>query len=135
MIYAIEAIGTGFIKFGKAKSVGKRLTELECACPHELHILAVADWPDGAETAVHLYLQPEHQRGEWFKDSPLVREVMAWMVNGIAGLERLQSEVSMAARRQILWGSTPETPLDKRRAERKAWWKARECQGSQQKAV
>jgi hypothetical protein len=58
MIYAIEAVGSGFIKFGKARSVGRRLKELETACPYDLHIIAVADWPDGAETALHLHLRP-----------------------------------------------------------------------------
>ena len=132
MIYAIEAVGSGYIKFGRARSVGKRLKELECACPHDLHILAVADWPDGAETAVHLYLEPELQRGEWFKDSQLVREVISWMVNGQAGLELLRSETPKRApirRSQWAQATQPATPTEIRRAQRAAWWAAREqCQ-------
>ena len=38
MIYAIRAVGTDYIKFGKAISVGKRLKELECGSAHELSI-------------------------------------------------------------------------------------------------
>jgi hypothetical protein len=58
-----------------------------------LTIEAVADWPDGAETAIHTYLEPEIERGEWFKDGKLAREVLAWMVNGQAGLEKLRTEM------------------------------------------
>lgn len=124
MIYAIEAVGTGFIKIGKAGRVGKRLRELECACPHELAILAVADWPDGSEPAIHLYLRSEWERGEWFRDGPKIKEVLSWMVNGQAGLERLRAELPM--KRERSWVEPVES-VTKRRAEREAWWKAREA--------
>ena len=126
MIYAIEAVGSGFIKFGRAKSVGKRLKELETACPHDLHIIAVADWPDGAETALHLHLRPMHERGEWFRDGPITREVLAWMLNGQAGLERLQAQIpNHRDRRKLFQGPTPNESIETRRAQRKAWWEAR----------
>ena len=126
MIYAIEAVGSGFIKFGRAKSVGRRLKELECACPHDLHIVAVADWPDGAETALHLHLRPVHERGEWFKDSDLTREVLAWMLNGQAGLESLQAQIpNNRDRRKLFQGPKPTETIESRRAQRKAWWAAR----------
>lgn len=134
MIYAIEAIGSGFIKFGKAKSVGRRLGELDTSCPHELTILAVADWPDwpdGAETAIHKYLEPMHAKGEWFKDSQITREVIAWMVNGAAGLERLHKEMPVKASRSRISYLTPPAPT-KRRLERKAWWKAQRLIASSQ---
>lgn len=126
MIYAIEAVGSGFIKFGRAKSVGRRLKELECACPFDLHIIAVADWPDGAETAVHLHLSPMHERGEWFKDGPLTREVLSWMLNGQTGLEQLQSQIpNHRDRRKLFQGPKPVESIELRRAQRKAYWAAR----------
>lgn len=64
MIYAIRAVGTEYIKFGKARSVGKRLAELETGCPHDLEIIAVADWPDEQEKSVHLYLESLAHRRE-----------------------------------------------------------------------
>jgi hypothetical protein len=132
MIYAIEAVGSGFIKFGKARSVGRRLKELETACPYDLHIIAVADWPDGAETALHLHLRPVHQRGEWFKDDPLTREVLSWMLNGLAGLERLQAQIpNHRDRRKLYQGATPIDPIETRREERRAWWAARGVQSWQ----
>jgi hypothetical protein len=127
MIYAIEAVGSGFIKFGRAKSVGRRLAELETACPFELNIIAAADWPDGAESALHTYLQPALERGEWFKDGPLIREAIAWMLNGQAGLERLQKEMPKSALRRSLSQAEKhiaETEAQ-RKAQRRAWWKAR----------
>lgn len=133
MIYAIEALGTGFIKFGKAHSVGKRLVALECANPFELHILAVANWPDGAEKSIHRLLEPMHQRGEWFKDGKLTREVISWMTNGEAGLERLHSEMPLKkSRAKLVLVDNTTTTVDEsstdsvRRAERIAYWKARE---------
>ena len=124
VIYAIRAVGTEYIKLGKAASVGRRLKELETGCPHELEICAVADWPDGAEQAVHMFLQADRERGEWFRDGPRLREVMLWMVNGQAGLERLKAEITFKAQRKPR-GWTQPTKETKRRAERKAWWEAR----------
>lgn len=126
VIYAIRAVGTEYIKFGKANSVGKRLKGLETACPFELEVCAVADWPDGAELAVHLYLYNDRERGEWFRDGPMAREVMTWMVNGQAGLERLRAEIPIKADRGPTpkWGAISEATAT-RRAQREAWWKAR----------
>jgi hypothetical protein len=90
MIYAIEA--DRFIKFGRAANVGKRLAELETGCPFDLTILAAADWPNGAETAIHRLLANHRQRGEWFKDCPEARQIIGWMLNKDVGLARLQAE-------------------------------------------
>lgn len=92
MIYAIHAVGTQYIKFGRAQSVGKRLKELETASPHDLHIVAVANWPDGAETAIHKHLQPHWEKGEWFRDSPDTQQVIAWMMSN--ALENLQAAIT-----------------------------------------
>jgi hypothetical protein len=76
VIYAIRAVGTGYVKIGKANSVGKRLKELETSSPHELHIEAVANWPNEDERRLHNYLISLHVRGEWFKDGELMSEVI-----------------------------------------------------------
>lgn len=134
MIYALEAVGTGFIKFGRASSVGRRLAELECGSPYELNIIAVANWPDHAESTVHRYLEPVSERREWFRDSSLARQVIAWMVNGEAGLERIQQERpqrlkrTLAYQRSLAHAQPPK--IQQRRAERAAWWAAIEKQQS-----
>lgn len=76
MIYAIRALGTDFIKFGKAKDVGKRYNDIQSTSPFELRIEAIADWPDYMERAIHKLLS---LRGEWFSDSPLTQEALEWL--------------------------------------------------------
>lgn len=98
MIYAIEAVGTGFIKFGRATSVGKRLKELEVGCPHELHILAIAEWPDHTEPGIHRFLQASHERGEWFRASDDTALLIQCFNDREAGLTRFQFELSKRTR-------------------------------------
>lgn len=86
MIYAIRALGTEYVKIGRAKSVGKRLKDLDTGCPHELHIEAIADWPEAHETAIHLYLEDHCQKLEWFKDSHRTKQVIEWLQQKDAGL-------------------------------------------------
>ena len=82
MIYAVEAFGSGCIKFGIAKLVGHRIKNLQVGCPYELAVRAVADWPDSAEMRIHSYLITEHVRGEWFKDGDKASSVIALMNTG-----------------------------------------------------
>jgi hypothetical protein len=86
VIYAIRAVGTEFVKIGRAKSVGRRLKELDTGCPHELHIEAVADWPDEQETAIHFYLNDHCEKFEWFRDSDSTAKVIEWLRGGESGL-------------------------------------------------
>jgi hypothetical protein len=143
MIYAIRAVGTEYIKFGRASSVGRRLREMETGCPHELHIEAVADWPDGAETAIHRLLEDQCQNREWFKDCEMAKLIIEWMGNKDAGLARLHHEVRKLGLTANWTGPASPTRADwkgpvpsalkarqlskaqKRREERLAYWKAR----------
>ena len=134
MIYAIRATGTQFIKFGKARSVGKRLVEIQSSSPFELFIEVVADWPNIAEKAIHSYLEPMFERGEWFRDGLITRNVMQWMTIGEDGLHFLQretgrtlkfskEELRTAPRVSIARTREPkELRLAKRLAQRQAWW-------------
>lgn len=88
MIYAIRAVGTEYIKFGKADSVGKRLKELETASPYELNIEAVANWPNEEERRIHRYLMSSYVRGEWFTVSERAAEVIRLFQDTTLGLER-----------------------------------------------
>lgn len=87
MIYAIQAVGTQFIKFGRANSVSRRLSQIETGCPLELNVLAVADWHDGIEKSIHQYLDQHWERGEWFRKSNRTDEIIGFMLDGGAGLE------------------------------------------------
>jgi hypothetical protein len=92
MIYAIRAVGTEFVKFGIADNVGNRLKQLDTGCPHELHIEALANWPNGHESAIHRYLRDHCEKFEWFRDSQRTQDVIAWMRDQAAGLTRFQYE-------------------------------------------
>lgn len=149
MIYAIEAWGTGFIKFGKSKSIKQRLRELEVGSPFELHIRALAEWPDEAESAIHLFLQADIERGEWYQEGVLTEQVLGWMGSSDYGLERLRlatgrkqiqkegaSKPLAIARTRKTW-LPPAERIDaaaRRRSERKAWWDAQESVASAQQS-
>ncbi len=98
MIYAIRAVGTQFIKFGRASSVGRRMRELETGCPHELSIEAVADWPDGKETAIHQYLSLDCEKYEWFRESDRTAKVIGWLQEGPGGLLSFNTEYQQTVR-------------------------------------
>lgn len=70
MIYLIHADGTDYFKIGRSIGDGtNRLATLQTGCPHDLRLMAVADWPDSVEFRIHAFLtrRGKHVRGEWFK--------------------------------------------------------------------
>ena len=135
MIYAIRAVGTEFVKIGKANSVGRRLRELEVASPHELHIEAVADWPDGEERRLHIYLRAHYVRGEWFRDGERLTEVIALLCreDGLSAWQAIGPQVrtirqeekpSLERKRKAM------AKYERRRLERKQWWASKLRQGN-----
>lgn len=76
MIYAIRAVDTRYIKIGRAKNPTKRLMELQVCNPHELKLIACAEWPDSEEPLIHMYLEVYCQRGEWFVRTPQVEKII-----------------------------------------------------------
>jgi hypothetical protein len=138
LIYAIRAVGTQYVKLGRAGSVGKRLRELDTGCPHELHIEAVADWPDSHESSIHLFLADHCEKLEWFRDSPQTAQVIKWLQQGESGLREFLNAFIIEVRTQARKPLSPlrssrvrETwrdqldPLEKRRLERQEYWKQR----------
>jgi hypothetical protein len=86
VIYAIHAVDTEFVKFGKADKIKRRLINLQVSSPHELRVIAQADWPDSAEALIHALLRQSRVRGEWFRlDKPTI---------GILGLMREEAGLS-----------------------------------------
>lgn len=88
MIYAIRALGTNLIKFGKAKNPQDRICTLQTGCPVDLALIAIADWPDVEERRAHIYLDSEHSRGEWFRDGDKARRLIDCMMDTHTGLQR-----------------------------------------------
>lgn len=138
MIYAIRALGTKFVKIGKAISVGKRLKELETGSPHELHIEAVALWPDEEERRLHRYLERCCARREWFSDSQRLSDVIK-LLQDPDGLETWRAiceslgwieTAKLKTGRKRMERKDPRffdprpllTKEEKRHLEREAWW-------------
>lgn len=86
MIYAIRAVGTNFVKFGKARDVVKRLSCHQISSPFDLRLVASAPWPDSEESMIHLYLSDCRERGEWFNSSSSVERVIGLLRDGELGL-------------------------------------------------
>lgn len=91
MIYAIRAVDTGFVKFGKAKNPARRLLILQTGSPHKLALEAVVDWKDAEEGGIHAYLMAkgDHHQGEWFKNSPNVLDIIEAMQKGLPSWREL----------------------------------------------
>jgi|SRR3954471_24351448 len=62
--YAIEALGQGTVKIGKATDVAKRLDGLQVASPHELVLLGTLKGDH--ESAIHRSIHGHRVGGEWF---------------------------------------------------------------------
>lgn len=139
MIYAIRAVGTEYVKIGKANSVGQRLKSLETASPHELHIEAVAPWPDAEERRIHRYLESSYVRGEWYRDSARLEGVVNLMRDP-QGLEAWQTiceakgwVMPVVSKSRKTYRRRKDTgffeprllsdPIERRRQEREEWWR------------
>jgi hypothetical protein len=72
-VYFIEAVGSGYIKIGVARSVSKRLGIMQIGCPFPLRLLATCEGGITREREIHRKFNELSFRGEWFHDSPLLR--------------------------------------------------------------
>ena len=68
--------GIGSVKVGKSRSPWRRLCTLRSGSAQELSLIGVIPGYSLVEFAAHKVLQPVHLRGEWFKDSELLRDFM-----------------------------------------------------------
>jgi hypothetical protein len=87
VIYAIRAVGTKYIKFGKANNPKTRLEEHQTGCPFKLELEAVADWPNKEEYGIHAFLTAigAHCRGEWFTECDEALDIIGAMKQGLKG--------------------------------------------------
>lgn len=151
MIYAIRAVGTEFVKIGKANSVGQRLKQMECGCPFDLHIEAVAAWPDSEERRVHRYLSESAVRGEWFQDSVRLEgvirlfrnpdgleawraicEALGWVANPDQSIPTVKEPKKIKRKdTRFFEPRALVDPIERRRQEREEWWRKNEHSTSQ----
>lgn len=74
MTYAIEAVGTGLIKIGRARDIRERMWKLQHTCPVELR--TIASTPDDIERRLHIELDQHRAFAEWFHLNDAVRAVI-----------------------------------------------------------
>ncbi len=91
MIYAIRAVGTGFIKFGRVDhglNLDRRLKGLQIGCPFALEVVVTGPGGKDEENKIHNYLIRAglHHQGEWFKEGPAADDVISHMRVGLRGL-------------------------------------------------
>jgi hypothetical protein len=113
MIYAIRAVGTNLIKFGKAKNPESRIAVLQTGCPVDLALIAIAEWPDKEEGKIHIYLAGDHARGEWFRDGDRAQRLLDCMRDRAYGMERwhmVKRKNGVQSRREPLESPKAEIP-------------------------
>lgn len=76
-VYFMEAVGSGYIKIGISGTSGLRINQLQTGCPFPLQLLAEAPGGLTLEQGLHTRFQRLHFRGEWFRDDPELRAVIA----------------------------------------------------------
>ena len=102
MIYAIEAVGSGMVKFGRAKNPKNRLKELSTGSPHPLRLLAMANWNDDVERLIHAAFRHLRVNGEWFKEDDHVKMFIAYMMENPHGVPNYAKESRYGICMQIL---------------------------------
>jgi hypothetical protein len=143
VIYAIRAVGTEYIKFGYTapELLRVRLGTLQIGCPFELEMVAYGpgDLTEEQRVHVHLTAAGRHFRGEWFISSPETQEI----VDRLKSYKKPDDPIpQLKADRGSRLGRMLEymagvkvedvptkralSPIEKRRAERMAWWASRE---------
>lgn len=66
-IYFIICSITGLVKIGRADNIGQRLSTLQISSPGTLSILGFFRAPSSFENFLHCLFSRSHVRGEWFK--------------------------------------------------------------------
>jgi hypothetical protein len=89
-IYAIGAQGTPLVKIGStSKAVATRLAQLQTGQPFVLHVIAAANVEGNLskiEHQIHIFLQAEQRRGEWFETTMDVPKLEALILRAVQEL-------------------------------------------------
>jgi hypothetical protein len=75
-VYFIQGESGGAIKVGFSTELAKRLSQLQTGFPDTLRLLLAIPGTQDREKAIHKRLSKYWLRGEWYKDTPEVREAM-----------------------------------------------------------
>ena len=83
MIYVIRAIGSQYIKIGKAKNPLGRMKTLQTGTPYKLVLASCADWPDSSEKRLHRVLVDLYVIGEWYLLTDKTQSLIDHMQSGL----------------------------------------------------
>lgn len=65
LVYAMRC--GAFVKIGYSKHIRKRLTQIRSCNPRQAHLVGTVKGDVGDEHMLHLHLNQDHYRGEWFR--------------------------------------------------------------------
>lgn len=96
MIYAMHSSKTGLFKIGMSQSrrhALRRAQAVSRSVRAKVELLLWVDWPYTEEQRIHRYLWESWVRGEWFKPSDRLREVLGYLEHNqyLAWLEAFRS--------------------------------------------
>lgn len=74
-LYFVQ-IEPGPVKIGRAANVKKRIAQLQCASPYEVELLATLTEGGAHERKVHRHLRECRIRGEWFRWTNIVSDLV-----------------------------------------------------------
>ena len=74
MTYAVEAIGTGMVKIGRARDLSERMLDVQAMCPVPLRVIATKD--EDIERSMHDRLDADRAHGEWFNHTDRVKAAL-----------------------------------------------------------
>jgi hypothetical protein len=155
VIYAIRAVGTEYVKFGKAAgaNVQERLRAMQIGCPLKLEFVAVGEGGYKEERQIHLMLKAadKHHAGEWFVMSQEVEQAIQWIKNRSKPFPELPPLKPGAKRHRLArmtehaldltraleksgYKPREQDPIKRRQQERMEWWKTKKPRTSRQSA-
>jgi hypothetical protein len=116
VVYFIECVEMRAIKVGTSECLRRRLQELQCGFPASLVILGAVLGDRRDEQWLHRKLAHLRLRGEWFRDDPFIRRLIAIFPIGfdLRAFNQEQHEREAAAAQafanSILWWRPVKAP-------------------------
>ena len=79
-VYAVD--GGDLVKIGRANDVAARFVSLQTGSPTPLVLLGSVRGPRSLEKQIHAWAKEHVHRGEWFRKTPPVMDVVQLIVDG-----------------------------------------------------
>lgn len=76
MIYFAQPVAGGVIKIGFSNTPWARLRQLQTGSPVDLQLLSIAEGHAGHEAELHLWLEDDRDRLEWYRPTRRVKALV-----------------------------------------------------------